>query len=139
MTIVIDASIVLSWYFDDEKSSTTDDILGLVNDRGAIVPGHWRLEVANSFRSAARRGRILLEYRDAVLNELSTLPIELDEETAVHAWSATLKLADKHGLTPYDAAYLELAQRRRVPLATLDGRLKRAARDENIDVLPLSQ
>jgi predicted nucleic acid-binding protein len=139
VTIVIDASIVLSWYFDDEKSAATDDVLELVNDSSAIVPGHWRLEISNSFRSAARRGRVSLEYRDAVLNELSTLPIEVDEETATHAWGATLKLADKHGLTPYDAAYLELAQRRRVSLATLDSRLKRAAAEESIDVVPLSQ
>lgn len=139
MTVVIDASIVLSWYFHDEKSAATDDILALVGDSNAVVPEHWRLEVANSFRSAERRGRISLEYRDAVLNELSTLPIEVDDETATHAWGATLKLADKHGLTPYDAAYLELAQRRRVSLATLDSRLKRAAAEESIDVLPLSQ
>ena len=74
-----------------------------------------------------------------MLNELSTLPIEVDGETAAHAWGATLKLADKHGLTPYDAAYLELSQRQRLALATLDGRLKRAAAEEGIDVLPLSQ
>ena len=63
MTLVIDASVVLSWYFDDEKSAATDDVLASVDDRGAIVPGHWRLEIANAFCSAARRGRISLEYR----------------------------------------------------------------------------
>ncbi len=133
---VIDASITLSWYFDDEKSLASDQVLEAVGRLGATVPGHWRLEVANSLRTAVRRGRAALAYRDAVLVQLSSLPIAIDAETAAHAWTATLALADKHRLTPYDAAYLELALRRNLPLATLDAALQSAARVEGVDVLP---
>lgn len=136
---VVDASIVMSWYFDDEKSSGSDGVLEAVGQSGATVPGHWRLEVANSLRTAVNRGRVASAYRNAVLEALSGLPIEIDPETVRHAWGATLALADKHKLTPYDAAYLELAIRRQVSLATLDKVLKSAALAEGIDVLPLSQ
>jgi predicted nucleic acid-binding protein len=136
---VVDASIVMSWYFDDEKSSGSDGVLEAVGQSGATVPGHWRLEVANSLRTAVNRGRVASAYRNAVLEALSGLPIEIDPETVRHAWGATLALADTHGLTPSDAAYLELAIRRQVSLATLDKALKSAALAEGIDVLPLAQ
>lgn len=136
---VVDASIVMSWYFDDEKSSGSDGVLEAVGQSGATVPAHWRLEVANSLRTAVIRGRVAAAYRNAVLEALSGLPIETDPETVRHVWGATLALADKHRLTPYDAAYLELAIRRQVALATLDKVLKSAALAEGIDVLPLAQ
>ncbi|MEP9387460.1 type II toxin-antitoxin system VapC family toxin [Mesorhizobium sp. KR9-304] len=133
---VVDASITLSWYFDDEKSLASDQVLDAVGKLGATVPGHWRLEVANSLRTAVRRGRATSDYRDAVLQQLSNLPIAIDSETAAHAWAGTLALADKHRLTPYDAAYLELALRRNLPLATLDNALQSAAQTEGVNVLP---
>ena len=136
---VVDASIVMSWYFEDEKSLGSDSILDAVGRSGATVPAHWRLEIANSLRTAVSRGRVPSAYRDAVLEQLSNLPIEVDPETAKHAWRATLALSDQHRLTPYDAAYLELAIRKRVSLATLDKALKSAALAEGIDVLPLAQ
>ncbi len=93
---------------------------------GAVVPSHWRLEVANGFRTALRRGRISLEYRDSSLRDLAALPIEIDTHTALHAWDTTLALSDRFGLTPYDAAYLELAIRRKLPLASFDDALRDA-------------
>ena len=132
MTLVIDASIVMAWYFDDEKSPETDSVLELVGTQGALVPALWSLEVANGFRTAIRRGRTERSYRDLALERLSMLAIEADNDTVTHAWGATLALADKHDLTPYDAAYLELAQRKRVPLATLDSALRVAARSEGV-------
>ena len=125
--------------FDDEKSSGSDGVLEAVGLSGATVPAHWRLEVANSLRTAVNRGRVALAYRDEVLEALSSLPIEIDPEAVRHAWGATLSLADKHRLTPYDAAYLELAIRKQVSLATLDKMLKSAALAEGIGVLPLAQ
>ena len=125
--IVIDASITMPWYFQDEVSSEAEAVFDRVIADGAIVPAHWKLEIANSFRTALRRGRIDREYREASLADLDAMPIQIDPETTVHAWSATLRLTDLYGLTPYDAAYLELAMRRNLPLATLDDRLKSAA------------
>lgn len=126
MSIVIDASITMPWYFQDEVSSEAEAVFDRVIADGAIVPAHWKLEIANSFRTALRKGRIDPEYRDLSLQDLRELAIEIDAETALHAWEATLELADEFNLTPYDAAYLELALRRKLPLATLDKALRAA-------------
>jgi hypothetical protein len=83
------------------------------------VPPLWRLEVANGFQSAIRRKRIDQRYRDDSLAELRLLPIEIDSECDTRVWSSALPPADQFGLSVYDACYLELAQRRDLPLATL--------------------
>lgn len=127
MSVVIDASFTLSWYFDDETTPATEVILDRVSENGAVVPGLWRLEVANAFQSALRRNRISSEYRDESLTELMDLPITIDADTDTYAWTTTLRLAERFGLTIYDATYLELAQRRSLPLATLDKDLRQAA------------
>ncbi|MGH6799256.1 MAG: type II toxin-antitoxin system VapC family toxin, partial [Roseiarcus sp.] len=124
--MVLDASLTLAWYFDDEASSAVDSVLAAVARGGAIVPPLWRLEVANGFQSAIRRKRIDQRYRDDSLAELRLLPIEIDGESDARVWPSALPLADRFGLSVYDACYLELAQRRELPLATLDARLRSA-------------
>jgi predicted nucleic acid-binding protein len=124
---VVDASIALAWCFDDERTPETERLFDLVNEVGGVVPGHWRLEVANSLRTAIRRGRIDAAYQIAAIHHLSTLRLETDTETDRQAWSEILSLSTRLGLTPYDAAYLELSLRRDLPLATLDRRLALAA------------
>lgn len=79
----------------------------------------WWLEVANSLQVGVRRKRIAEKFCDATLADLSLLPIRLDHDTTQHAWNATLQLAAGHKLSAYDAAYLELASRLFLPLATL--------------------
>lgn len=101
-------------------------------ERGAVVPSLWRLEVANGLLAAVRRGRLTAARRDALLAALLDMDIAIDTETDLHAWSGTVRLAEAHGLTAYDAAYLELAQRRRLPLATLDAALAQAAREAGV-------
>ena len=91
------------------------------------MPALWRLEVANSLTIAVRRGRIDAEFRRAALYDLALLDIRTDNHTDTHAWAETLLLADRFRLTMYAAAYLELAHRRGVPLATLDEDLSAAA------------
>ena len=137
MSLVLDASVALAWYFQDEATSATDAVLDRVVEAGAVVPGLWRLEFANALQVAVRRNRISATYRDAALADLMQLQIETDSETDLHAWSATLRLAVRHELTLYDAAYLELAERRRLPLATLDRVLRRAAEELDLPVLGL--
>ena len=127
MTLVIDASLTMAWYFEDESTKAADALLDRVADTGAVVPGLWRLEVANAFQIAVRRQRIDAVYRDASLTELTLLPITIDADTNSYAWSTTLRLAERFSLTAYDAAYLELAQRRSLPLATLDRDLRAAS------------
>ena len=104
-------------------------------ETGALVPALWRLEVANALQMGVRRRRIDAAFRDASLNDLALLAIEVDADTDTYAWSTTLWLAQQFGLTVYDAAYLELAQRRRLPLATLDESLHTAARALDIQRL----
>jgi predicted nucleic acid-binding protein len=135
VTLVIDSSMALTWYFEDERTAASIAVLNQVAEEGAIVPALWRLEVLNGLQVAIRRGRIDIAYRDASLTDLQSLVIAIDSGTNRQAWSASLRLCDRFGLTPYDAAYLELALRRRLPLATLDGELVRAARAENVPLV----
>lgn len=137
MSLVIDASLTVSWYFDDEATPATEAILDTVSETGAVVPTLWRLEVANAFQSAIRRKRFTASYRDRSLNELRHMPIVVDSDTDTYAWTTTLRLAERFSLTIYDSAYLELAQRRSLPLATLDSALQRAAMALNIAILGL--
>ena len=135
MSLIIDASLTVSWYFDDEATPATEAVLDTVSEAGAVVPTLWRLEVANAFQSAIRRKRLTASYRDRSLNELTRLPIVVDPETDTYAWTTTLRLAERFSLTTYDSAYLELAQRRKLPLATLDSALRAAAMAVGIKVL----
>jgi len=127
--------MTLAWYFEDEKTEASLAVLKRVADAGAIVPALWRLEVLNGLQVAVRRGRIDSAYRDASLADLQSLVIAIDPATNRQAWSATLRLCERFGLTPYDAAYLELAQRRQLPLATLDAAMVRAARADNVPLV----
>jgi predicted nucleic acid-binding protein len=135
VSIVLDASLTLSWYFEDERTLAIDAVLDEVVAGGALVPSLWRLEVANGFLMAMRRKRIDTDFRDRALQHLSALPITVDAETDTYAWTATLGLADRFGLTVYDAAYLELARRRGVPLASLDKDLRGAGRKLGVPML----
>ncbi len=134
MSLVLDASVAIAWLFADETTEATEAIFDEVALKGAVVPAIWGLEVANGLQKAMRRGRISPAEREMALSQLRNLPIEIDSQTHRQAWGATLELADGHGLTPYDASYLELAIRTRRPLATLDGNLARAARAEGIEL-----
>jgi predicted nucleic acid-binding protein len=135
VSLVIDCSMTLAWYFEDEKAEESAAVLRQVADAGAIVPALWRLEVLSGLQIALRRGPITVAHRDASLADLRALSIAIDRGTNRQAWSGILHLCDHFGLTPYDAAYLELALRRRLPLATLDGELARAAQAQNVPLV----
>lgn len=127
MSLVLDPSLALSWYFEDERAAQADAVLDQVVEEGAVVPALWRLEIANGLQMAIRRKRIDAAFRDTALAELAAMAITVDGETGTHAWTMTLRLSDRFRLTVYDVAYLELAQRRKLPLATLDRELRAAA------------
>ena len=120
MQWVFDASVALAWCFEDERSPQSDALLDRAAVQPSCVPQHWALEVANVLVLASRRGRIPAAKRAQFLSLLQNLPIHVDPAPQSHALSATIALADEHGLTSYDAAYLELAIRLGVPFATLD-------------------
>lgn len=126
MSLVLDSSATLAWIYGDETTAAIRQIFEDVAENGAVVPSLWRLEVANSLTVACRRGRIDAGFRMAALADLALLDISTDQHTDANAWAETLKLADRFRLTVYDAAYLELAQRQHLPLATLDRELRTA-------------
>ncbi len=135
MSLVLDASLTLSWFFKDERTPGADAVLTEVTEKGAVVPALWRLEVANALQMAVRRKRIDASFRDGALTQLSRLSISADPDTDAYAWTVILQLADRFQLTLYDAAYLELADRRRLPLATLDRELRDASSALGITLL----
>jgi predicted nucleic acid-binding protein len=135
MSLVLDASVALAWVLPDEDNPLAHDAFEIIRGDGGWTSGLWRLEVANGLQSATRRRRIDAAFRDSALADLVELPISIDSETDAHAWLETLVLADRFGITLYDACYLDLAQRRRLPLATLDTDLRRAGAALGIEVL----
>jgi len=132
--LVIDSSAALSWCFEDEASPETDALFERVRDLGAVVPGLWHLEVANVLLQAEKRGRITGGDVTMRLDLIAALPITTDSETTARAWREILALARAQGLTTYDAAYLELAIRRGLPLQTKDEALIGAAKRCNVTV-----
>jgi len=136
LSVVLDSSITLAWIFSDETSDAIRQIFESVAGSGAVAPAFWRLELANGLTMALRRRRIDLRFRRAVLADLALLDIAIDQHTDARAWGETLDLADRFRLTVYDAAYLELAQRRALPLATLDNELRGAAKSLGVERRP---
>jgi len=128
VSLVLDSSATLAWIYSEETTEPIRRVFEAVADDGAVVPALWRLEIANSLTVAVRRGRIDANFRRAALADLALLDITTDDDTDVHAWGETLNMADRFQLTLYDAAYLELTQRRTLPLATLDRELASAAK-----------
>ena len=128
-----DASATLPWAFEDEATSWTESLLERILGGEAVsVPAHWPLEVANSLLMARRRGRVTASQVDAFIDDLAALPIVVEGPRLPADWHEVLGLAEKHRLTAYDAAYLDLAKRTGLPLASLDGALRRAARAEGV-------
>lgn len=135
MSLVLDSSVALAWVYIEERSAAIAAVFDQITEAGAWVPSLWRLEVANVLEMGVRRGRNDAAFRDATLADFELLPIQSDSETLKHAWRSTLRLAERHRLTVYDAAYLELAMRRGLSLASLDRDLRTAAAAENVALL----
>jgi predicted nucleic acid-binding protein len=138
VSLVLDSSATLAWIYDEETTDAIRALFAQVADAGAVVPALWRLEVANSLTVAMRRGRIDAGYRRDALADLALLNITTDQHTDDRAWDATLSLADRFRLTIYDAAYLELAQRRTLPLASLDRDLRDAGAALGVGLLGIA-
>jgi predicted nucleic acid-binding protein len=124
---VLDCSVALAWCFLDEHAPYPQSVLNSLATTAAAVPSLWFLEVANALLVGERRGRCTAADVATWLGFLGALPVHTDPETTARAWSDTLHLARTYNLSVYDAAYLELAIRRGLPLASLDGKLNNAA------------
>jgi len=133
---VLDCSATLPWVFSDEATPECDALLDCLADGGAaLVPDLWHLELGNVLLGARRRGRIDQAGIEAFLNHLNALEIVVDRQTHSQAWGKILDLAYQYKLSTYDAAYLELALRRGLPLATLDQALRQSAKDSGVTLL----
>jgi len=135
LSLVLDSSVTLAWIFGDETTLALERIFDEVAERGAVVPSLWRLEVASCLTVALRRGRVAEGFGRAALADLSQLDIVVDAHTEANAWSDTQELAERFGLTLYAAAYIELASRRALPLATLDAEMRAAGRSLGLRLL----
>jgi predicted nucleic acid-binding protein len=135
MNFVVDASFTLAWVLKDESTPETDKVLDSFG-RGArdYVPALWRWEIANALLGVEKRKRATNIEVGRHLTLLQTYPVQVDEAAVDQAWTTTHALAQRYKLTSYDAAYLELAIRRGLPLATLDAALQAAARAEIVEV-----
>lgn len=132
MSFVLDASVTACWCFPDERSAVADAAMQRLIDEEALVPPLWALEIRNILVVNERRGRIEPEESNAFLRDVSLLPIRVRDDADVES---ILKLARRHDLTTYDAAYLCLAVNAAAPVATLDRSLARAVRAEGLQVM----
>ena len=121
---VVDASVAATWFLPDEATPFTEAALVASATSEVWVPALWLLEIGNLFISAQRRKRISAEQRLALVQAAAALRLRVDREPVDMV--ALDALATRHGLTTYDATYLELAMRRSLPLATLDAALLKA-------------
>jgi predicted nucleic acid-binding protein len=137
MNFVLDCSVTMTWLFEHEATNETDKLLDrLRGPERAVVPQHWTLEIVNVLLGAERTKRKTGADTTHFLTLLGRLPISSDDDTERQATTATIALGRRHRLSSYDAAYLELAMRLGLPLATLDRDLRKAAHAEGITVLP---
>jgi predicted nucleic acid-binding protein len=127
MAFVLDASVALSWYFEDGVSDYADAVLGALSEDAAVVPSIWPLEIANALLTGQRRGRLSAAEVSQAFTLILGLPISLHDVPLSLAFGSIAGLAAAQHLTAYDAAYLDLAMRQGLSLATQDENLRAAA------------
>lgn len=132
---VVDASVALAWCFADEVSELADRVLDQLEHDEALAPAIWPLEVANGLRTAERRGRLDLADLSHVRELLISLPVQVEGVPLDAALGEVTEIARHLDLTAYDAAYLALAARRGLALATVDDRLRRACERAGVELV----
>lgn len=133
--VVIDASVALTWCFTEEATPATEAVLDSLRDHPVVVPSLWFLELSNALSIAERKRRIAPAKSKDFATLIGSLDVEVDHESAERAFTELLPLSRAHALTSYDAAYLDLANRRSLPLATLDDPLRKAAAKLGVELL----
>ena len=130
--VVLDCSVALSWFFEDESNTKADAALDLLSRREAVVPPLWFYEISNAILIAESRKRISEADAARIVELLNELPVVSGATSIGNAAIETRLLAKEHNLSAYDAAYLELAMREGLALATLDTGLKKAAKKQGL-------
>jgi predicted nucleic acid-binding protein len=130
---VLDASVVLTWCFPDENAAMAQHVADMFKQGDtAIAPSFWPHEVLNALLAGEKRKRISKELVGSFLDDLATLPIFLEQFPVTTVFDRVQQLSRAHGLTAYDAAYLDLARVSGLPLATLDEDLARACKKARV-------
>jgi predicted nucleic acid-binding protein len=135
MPFVVDASAALAWFFADERTQETDTLLLSLERDFAVTPAIWPAEMANAFLVAERRGRVLRAAITKYLSDLAVLPLRAERALGPDDMVAVIDLAKRHSLTAYDACYLDVALRHKLPLATRDADLAAAAAGQGVKLL----
>ena len=134
-SFVLDASVALAWVFSDQADAGTQELLGALTNHRARVPTLWWLEITNVLLKAEREGLLTSAETARFVSLLRRLPIDVDPSTPAQASLGVLSLGRSHGLSSYDAAYLDLALRDGLPLATRDKALQSAAEQLGVRLL----
>lgn len=132
---VVDSSVALAWCFMDEATAETEKLLHRMVGETAAVPSWWFVEIANVLALAEKKKRITPVQVAGFITLVEGFDLEVDDQAAGRALDHLLALCRAHGLTAYDAIYLDLALRQKLPLATLDEPLRKAARAAGVSVL----
>jgi predicted nucleic acid-binding protein len=132
--IVIDASVTLAWCFPDEASEYADGVLVALEGHAILVPALWSIEITNAVLVAERRKRVKQSEMRRFVELLDGLTVIMDSQSVTESVSNILPIAREYGLSAYDAAYLDVAIRHGVPLATLDSALQKAGRKAGIEI-----
>ena len=132
MSFVLDTSVTMAWLFEDEASPKTESILNRLEAEDAVAPTLWIYEVGNVLLMAERRKRITEAQGKRFTTLLEALPIRVSEPNSRHLWSNAVTVAREHGLSVYDASYLDLAMQEGIALATRDKALIRAAKKSGV-------
>jgi predicted nucleic acid-binding protein len=134
---VLDNTVTMAWCFTDETTEFTETLLSRLSNLtdSAIVPALWLYEVVNVTELAVRNGRITAEKADAFLESLADLPIEIENPTLSQMFVSVRALAGQYNLTAYDASYLDLAIRHKLPIAASDKALTKAARAAGVNLV----
>ena len=135
MSFVLDTSVTMAWLFEDEVTKQTERLLDSLSEEEAWVPSLWSYEVGNVLVVAERRGRITEAQERYFTRLLLSLPIQVADTSAGALWDGALGLARARNLSVYDAAYLDLAMKTGLPLATLDSKLGDTAMQLGVDVI----
>lgn len=137
MDFVLDNSVSMRWLLETPKVSDqkyAEKVLMSLSDVDSVVPNLWHLEVSNVLLGAEKRADINIGDSEGFIIQIENLPIYVDPLTANQAFSRIISIARSYKLSTYDASYLELAIREGVPLATLDGDLRKAAKKAKVDI-----
>ena len=134
MPFVLDNSVVTGWYLPEQATRYSQTIATQLESDRALVPALWQLELANVLKTACTRGKLSLDAAREILDTLGTLPIEIDAGPGP-GQRQLFELAMRYKLSSYDAAYLELAMRHGLPIATQDSQLKEAATAAGVAIL----